>query len=75
MKTKDIVETIEEDIFVKEEVKMKMKIKILLLPKIHTTTEDIITTMTMITKTRKNTMAITETIIKKNKMESTLMLQ
>lgn len=75
MKTKDIVETIEEDIFVKEEVKMKMKIKILLLPKIHTTTEDIITTMTMITKTRKNTMAITETIIKKNKMERTLMLQ
>jgi hypothetical protein len=75
MKTKDIVETIEEDIFVKEEVKMKIKIKILLLPKIHTTTEDIITTMTMITKTRKNTMAITETIIKKNKMERTLMLQ
>jgi hypothetical protein len=75
MKTKDIVETIEEDIFVKEEVKMKIKIKILLLPKIHTTTEDIKTTMTMITKTRKNTMAITETIIKKNKMERTLMLQ
>ena len=73
MKTKDIVETIEEDIFVKEEVKMTMKISIPL--KIHTTTEDIITTMTMIMKTKKNTMAITETIIKKNMMESTLILK
>lgn len=73
MKTKDIVETIEEDIFVKEEVKMTMKISVHL--KIHTTTEDIITTMTMIMKTKKDTMAITETIIKKNMMESTLILK
>lgn len=73
MKTKDIVETIEEDIFVKEEVKMTMKISLPL--KIHTTIEDIMTTMTMIMKTQKNTIGITETIIKKNRMESTLILQ
>lgn len=74
MKTKDIVETIEEDIFVKEEVKMTMKISLPL--KIHTTTEEIITTMKIIImKTKKNIMAITETIIKKNMMESTLILK
>lgn len=73
MKIKDIMETIEEDIFAKREDKITMKI--LILRKILTTIEDITTTMTMMIKMEKNTMAITEIIINKIKMKSTLMLQ